>query len=407
MGLLTRGGTVILLIAAWLVAGTRLWRTSVPSSLDTGGLDVHRYFTDAQLAEAHRFSLFLELDWLLGTVATLVALVVLVRRAPRFAGGIGLGPIGSGVIVGMVTLVTLFFVGLPFALAEQIWSANHGLAPHDYVAWLVAPWAQLAFEAGYALVAIVVVMALGRWLGRNWWLAGAPIFVALAVSFVFLQGYLAASGTTQLDRSYRPMIAELERREHVHPPVRELKVSDWTDQANAFSAGLGPSTHVVVWNTLLDGGYARDEVRVVLAHELGHVAHRHLWKLLGWIALIGFPIALLVAEVTRARGGIGSPHAIPLAFLVVVVAGLVAAPFQNAVSRRYEAEADWSALKATNDPRAMTKLFERFQVEGLVEPSPPAWEYLWRETHPTIAQRIAMAQRWASANRPAASRAGS
>ncbi len=190
---------MILLIAAWAVGGTRLWRTSVPPALDTGGLDVHRYFSNLQLAEAHRFSLFLQLDWLLGTVATIVALIVLVRRAPRFAGKIGLGPIGSGVIVGMVTIVTLFFVGLPFAFAGQWWTARHGLAPHDYLAWFLAPWATLSFEAVYGLIVIVIVMALGRWLGRSWWLLGAPLFVGLAVAFVFLQGFVAAGGTTAHD----------------------------------------------------------------------------------------------------------------------------------------------------------------------------------------------------------------
>jgi STE24 endopeptidase len=409
MGVLARGGTLILLIAAWAVGGTRLWRTSVPASLETGGLDVHRYFTDAQLAEAHRFSLALQIDWLLGTVATIVALLVLVRRAPRFAGKIGLGPIGSGVIVGMVTLTTLFFVGLPFAFFEQWWSARHGLAPHDYLAWLIAPWATLSFEAMYALVVIVIVMALGRRLGRNWWLAGAPVFVALTVLFVFLQGFIAASGATALEPQYRQDVAALEEREGVHPPVRQLEVSDWTDQANAFAAGLGPSTRVVIWDTLLDGRFSRGEVRVVVAHELGHVAKRHLWKLLGWIALIVFPLAFLVAEATRVRGGIGSPHAIPLAILVLTVAGLATAPVQNAVSRRYEAEADWAALQATRDPAAMKRLFETFQETGLEEPSPPAWEYVLRETHPTLAQRIAMAERWraATASRPAASPAGS
>ncbi len=192
--------------------------------------------------------------------------------------------------------------------------------------------------------------------------------------------------------------------------MRQLEVSGWTDQANAFAAGLGPSTRVVIWDTLLDGRFSRGEVRAVVAHELAHVARRHLWKLLGWIALIVFPVAFLVAETTRARGGIGSPQAIPLAILVLTLAGLASAPVQNAVSRRYEAEADWAALQATQDPAAMKRLFRTFQETGLEEPSPPTWEYVLRETHPTLAQRIAMAERWraaASASRRAASPAGS
>jgi hypothetical protein len=57
----------------------------------------------------------------------------------------------------------------------------------------------------------------------------------------------------------------------------------------------------------------------------------------------------------------------------------------------------------------MKRLFRTFEETGLEEPSPPAWEYVLRETHPTLAQRIAMAERWkaATASRPAASPAGS
>jgi STE24 endopeptidase len=397
IGWLARIGMVIVLVAAWVVGGTRLWRTSVPSSLRTDGLDMGRFFTSAQLQEAHRFSLFLELDWLLGTVATLVALVVLAVRLRAVAGRIGLGPIGSGVIVGMVTLTTLFLVGLPFAFAAQWWRARHGIAPRDYLSWLTAPWATLASEATFALVAIAVVMALARRLGRAWWVAGAPAFVALAVGFAFVQGYSSESGTTALKPAYRAEVAALKRREHVHVPVRQLKVSDWTHEANAFAVGIGPSTRVVLWDTLLDGRFSRGEVDVVVAHELGHVARRHIWKGLGWLALLAFPVAFLLAEATRPVGGLGRPAAIPLAFLVLTLASLVASPVENAVSRRYEAEADWAALQTTRDPAAATALFRGFARTSLEEPNPPGWAYVLLENHPTLAQRIAMAQRWRAA----------
>jgi STE24 endopeptidase len=402
MGSVARWATVILLIAAWAVGGTRLWRTSVPGNLDTGGLDPGRFFGAARLAEAHRYSLVLDLISIAGIVATLVALAVLARRAPRFAKGIGLGPIGSGIVVGMVTLVTLWFTSLPFGLAAQWWAARHGLAPHDYLAWLAAPWATLSFEAAYALVAIVVVMALARALGRNWWLAGAPVLVGLSVLFAFLGGFVAASGTTQLPPRLRGEVAALEQQQRIDVPVRELKVSDWTSQANAFTAGLGPSTRVVVWNTLLDGRFSPAQVRVVVAHELGHVERRHLWKSLGWLALIAFPVAFLVAEATRPAGGLRSPAAIPLAFLVLTLAGLAASPLENAVSRRYEAEADWAALQATRDPAAATALFRSFARTSLEQPDPPLWDYVLFQNHPTLAQRIAMAQRWAQSARKSA-----
>ncbi len=383
----------------------------MPGSLHTGELDVSRYFTASQLAEAHRYSRVLDLVWLAGTLATVVALAVLAFRLPPVARRIGLGPVGSGVIVAMVVLTTLFFVELPFAFFVQWWSARHGLAPHDYLAWLAAPWTALSFEAGSVLVVVVVVMALARRLGRNWWIAGAPVFVALAVCFAFLQGFVAAIGTTPLERGYRADVSALQRREGVDVPVSQLKVSDWTHEANAFATGIGPSSRVVVWDTLLDGRFTRGEVDVVVAHELGHVGKRHLWKGLAWFALLAFPLAFCVAEATRPAGGLGNPAAIPLAFLVLALASLATAPLQNAVSRRYESEADWAALQATGDGASATRLFRRFERTSLQEPSPPGWAYVMLGTHPTLAQRIAMAQRWrratASRRAAAAPRAGS
>lgn len=401
---------LILLIAAWAVGATRLWHTDVPGSLNVSGLDVTRWFTARQLEHARSYWRFVEVDWALGTIATLVALAILAWRAPRIARGIGLGPIGSGVIVGMLTLVTLWFVALPFSFAQQWWDARHGLAPHDYLAWLAAPWASLAFEVDYALVVIVFVMWLARRLGRGWWLVGAPVFVGLAVLFAFLQGFVAVSGTKAAKPALRARIVRLEQAEGVAVPVRVQKVSGWTKEANAFTSGIGPSTRVVVWDTLLDGRFSRGEVNVVVAHELGHVARKHIWKGLAWVALLAFPAAFLIAEATRSQGGLGRPGAIPLAFLVLTVASLLALPIENAVSRRYEAEADWAALQATRDPAAAAQLFRSFQRTSLQEPSPPAWDYWLLENHPTLAQRIAMATRWKAAvttGRAAAPRAGS
>jgi len=100
--------------------------------------------------------------------------------------------------------------------------------------------------------------------------------------------------------------------------------------------------------------------------------------------------ALLVFAVTRPRGGLRNPANVPLAILVFTVFGLVTSPLENAVSRRYEAEADWRALVATKDPAAARRLFVQFVPTTLEEPDPPGWDYAFLENHPTIAQRLAM-----------------
>jgi STE24 endopeptidase len=396
---MTRTVTLAVGVVAWCGCAWLLARTSVPS-LSLGGFDQHGYFTAAEIGRAARYAHGEQALWLASTAATLIALLVLAVRLPRTARDMGLGRIGSAIVVGMVLLVTLWFVGLPFSLADLWWQHHWGLGPFDILAWLNAQWAVLAPEVVSALLSIVLLVGLaGRF--RRWWLVAAPVFVAIAALYAFGSAYLLAAATHPLrDAALRSDVVRIERIEHVSgTPVRVQDVSAWTSQANAFTVGFGPSTHVVVWNTLLDGRFSRGEEDVVLAHELGHVRSRHILKALGWTALIVGPTLWLVGLALRRRGGIGDPANLPLAILVLTVLALVTAPLQNAVSRRYEAEADWRALNATRDPASATKLFRSFERTSLEQPSPSLWDYLWLENHPTLMQRIAMAERWRQRNR--------
>jgi HAE1 family hydrophobic/amphiphilic exporter-1 len=91
--------------------------------------------------------------------------------------------------------------------------------------------------------------------------------------------------------------------------------------------------------------------------------------------------------------------AVPLSLLVLVVLGLVALPLQNLVTRRMEAEADWSALRATHDPAAARRLFANFVRATLSDPDPPTWDYVLLENHPTLLQRAELATLYAERRR--------
>jgi STE24 endopeptidase len=176
-------------------------------------------------------------------------------------------------------------------------------------------------------------------------------------------------------------------------------VGDETSAANAFSVGIGPSRRVVLWSTLLDGRFGERQVRFVLAHEYGHQARRHIPKGIAWYALFALPGAYLIARATRRRGGMAEPAAVPLSLLVLVVLQLAGLPLQNVVSRRIETEADWMALRTTHDPAGDRRLMQSFARTSLVQPDPPLWSYLLVDDHPTIMQRIALANTWAARER--------
>ena len=384
--------------AGWLVAAVFLWRTSVPSNLDVGGLDVHRFFSSHALTRAEHYQRFANVLWALQLLANVVALGVLAWRAPRMVRTLGLGRVGAGVIVAMVVLVTLWFVSLPFGFAQQWWDARHGLAPHDYVSWIFAPWAALSFEAFFVLVAVSIVLGLAGWLGDRWWLVGGPVFVGVVAAFAFLFGYVSEVGTHGVESSrLRADVRVLERREGVTgTPVHVQDISDVTNQANAYASGFGPSANVVLWDTLLDGRFTDREIEAISAHELGHVARDHLWKGIGWFALFALPSAWLLAYLTDRRGGLDRPSVVPYAVLVVVAIQLALLPATNVVSRRYEAEADWMSLETTRDAAASASLFRKFAAEALDEPRDPAWVHVMLATHPDLADRVAMARAWAA-----------
>ena len=381
---------------AWLVAAPLLWRSKVPGALSLPSLSPSDYFSASELSRAERYERFLRIDIVLSLVATIVALLVLVRRAPRLARGTGLGPIGAGMIVGMITLAVVWAVNLPFDVAARWWDQRHGLAEGSWIDWLVEPWAQLGGEVLFVMLQIAIVMILARRYPRNWWLPVTPIFLGLATLALFVSPYLFAfSVDPPKSPQLRQDVRSLELREGIEgTPVDVEKVSDLTTQANAFAAGLGPTTRVVIWDTLLDGRFSRGEIRFVLAHEFGHVARGHLWKGIGWAALFAFPLAFALAQITRRRGGLADPGVLPYGVLVLVLLQVVFTPAQNVVSRHTEAEADWVALRTTRDPDSGRGLFEKFQETSLEQPNPPTWSYLFLDTHPTLMQRIAMTEAW-------------
>ena len=95
---------------------------------------------------------------------------------------------------------------------------------------------------------------------------------------------------------------------------------------------------------------------------------------------------------SRAPPTLRDPRAIPRAALALVLLQLAALPLANAVSRRYEAEADWVALRLTGDPESAEALFRRFARTNLSDPDPPWLLHALLGTHPTPAERVARAR---------------
>jgi Zn-dependent protease with chaperone function len=373
--------------AAWAVAAWLLWQSSLPA-YHLPHLDPRTLFPPHVLHRADDYSDGARLLWLGGLLAELVVLGVYARYGIRFARESAAGPIGTGMLLGMLGFALVWAAQLPVAVLSVWWRHRYGL-DGSYVQATIGNWLALAGAFLFLCFALAIVMGLARRIGRWWWLAAAPCFIGLAILFAFVTPWLLGGS------GYRaPYVRRIERIEHVrHVPVRVL---DGFGEPNAFATGLGVSRRVFLWRPIVEPPFTRRMDRFVLAHELGHLAHNHIWKSVAWYALFAFPGAFLLALATRRRGGMGVPEAVPLAIFVLVVLQFLQLPLQNVISRHLEAEADWSALRATHDPAAGRQLFRLFASETLEDPSPPWWDYVLLENHPTLLQRIEMTRYYKS-----------
>jgi STE24 endopeptidase len=390
------------LVAAWVASAWLLSGTSVPDDLTLPPVDVDAVFGAELVARAERYERFLYVDWALAQAALLATLAVYARRGARFARESAAGPIGTGLLLGMIGLALAWLAGLPFAVAALWWDRRHGLSSTGYADLVLGGWLGLGGTFVALALALVVVMLLARRLGSWWWLPGALVLAAIAAVLVLVEPWVTSGLEPVRDQRVERAYDRFRHAEGVGDvPLRVERVSGDTTLANAYAFGIGPSRVVVLWDTLLDGRFTSPEVDVVLAHELGHHSSHHIPKAIGWFALFALPGAFVLMLATRRRGGMGEPAAIPLALLVVVILQLVAAPAEGLVSRRMEAEADWKALRATRDPAAARGLFRELAATSLGDPSPPRWAQLLFGTHPTLADRVAMADAWAAARRAA------
>ena len=386
------GLLVAALAAGWGLAAWALWQTEVPDGLDLPEVAATEVLSQAQLDEVRSYETFLRVSFLLSLVVVVVAFALYARYGERFVRESAAGRIGTGMLLGMLGLAFLWLVQVPFGLADLWWERRHDVSELGYGTWLVENWFALGGEFLFICLALLIVMGLAGPLRNWWWIPGGAVFTGLALLFTFITPFLLPA---QVDAPPEVVAETQSLAEEQGEGEIDVRVADVNayEGPNAAAAGLGPTRRIVVWDTLLES-FGEDEVRVVLAHEVGHHARDHLWKSVAWYALFAFPGAFLIAWATRRRGGMREPTAVPLALLVLVVLEFVALPAQNAITRNLETEADWVALEATEDPEAARELFSGFSEQGLIDPSPPTWAFVMMETHPTMAQRIAMAEAW-------------
>jgi len=389
--------TLALAATLWIWAANSLWTSGspVPSSVHLPELDASDYFSASFLERSASYERFLYVVGLLATLTLLVVLALYARGGHRLMRESAAGRVGTGILLGMLGFAIVWLAEVPFGLTAVWWERRHGVSHQGYVEWLIGCFLELGSTFLFLALALAVAMGLAGVLRRWWWALAAPIFVAIALLFTFLSPYLVPDTHPLRGRRLVADARALERTEGVDGArLRVQDVHESTTAPNAEATGFGPTRSVILWDTLLDGRFSDAEVRVVLAHEIAHLAHDDPLRGVAWGALFGIPIWALIALLARRRGGMARPESVPLVVLGLVVLQLLASPLVNAVSRHVEAAADWGALNATREPTTQRDAMRKLSTASLSDPDPPVWTQVLFGTHPTAMQRIELARAW-------------
>jgi STE24 endopeptidase len=167
-----------------------------------------------------------------------------------------------------------------------------------------------------------------------------------------------------------------------------------TRPKSAAVVGLGRERRILIGDTLLTL-CSHDEIEAVFAHELGHVALHHTWKLLAGGAassVIGFYLLYLVLGPSTVALGFEGPAdiaAVPVLMLWHAVFGFLSKPLQTAYSRHLEKQADLFLLDKVEKPETLASALTKLADRNLSDPAPSRLVEVLFYTHPPIAKRIA------------------
>lgn len=314
---------------------------------------------------------------------------------------------GWQVLLGVFALAVIGrLVTLPLSAYGEVVRHRYGLSTRSWGLWARDVVVSTAMDAAMTALAVLALVWLARRAPRAWWALAAAGAAGLVVIGSFLWPVIVEPAFNSFESMPAGQLRTdlLALAEENGTPVQDVLVSNAsrrTTALNAYVSGFGSTRRIVVYDTVLDR-LPDEQIAAITAHELGHVATDDVLTgtLLGalggagGVALLGW--ALTSPRLLRRAGaeGPGDPAVVPLALLLVAVGTLVATPVQNLVSRQVEVRADVHALDLTRDPEAFVAMQRGLAGSNLSDPSPPAAWHRYFGSHPTVAERIALAEDW-------------
>ncbi len=281
---------------------------------------------------------------------------------------------------------TCRFVSLPdggqFGCADDVFLDS---LPQESQAEGIAAWLEERWIVALACVAVISIMLV---IGYFFGLPAAAERIALRIPME-TESAIGNESLTFLDEKgwLKPTDLSFDQQAKIRDnfsvlcrglPFQEYYVLEFRRGgifgANALAL---PGGIIIITDEMVEASKDMEEVMAVLAHEIGHVEHRHAMRSVLQSSAIGVVVATLTSDAATLSAAITS--------LPVLLA-------QTKYSRDFETAADDFAFKLLKQngysPMAFASLMERLAKENGHQLQTPEWI----STHPVSSKRVARAR---------------
>lgn len=241
-----------------------------------------------------------------------------------------------------------------------------------------------------------------------YWVIGGAAIYALIQYFLAAKLAVAMTGAQEIEKRDNPRLYRIVENLAITNGMPTPKVYVIDDPApNAFATGRDPRHAIVAATTGIMEVMDDRELEAVMAHEMSHVRNydiRVSMIAFGLVSAIGIlsDIAIRMFFFSDRRENV-NPIVMVVGIVLIILAPIIAAMVQMAVSRQREYLADASGVLATRDAEGLASALEKLGQYGrpmqkqntasahlfFNNPLKPGFFSKLFSTHPPLEDRIA------------------
>ena len=403
--------TIIFILFLLITSGVQLWlslrqakhvaahRAAVPEEFaDKITLKEHQKAADY----THTKGSFGRLNLVIGVVVLLLwTLGGGLEWIDNLVRSYGLGPLTTGVAVIIAFSIISSIIDIPSSLystfvIEEKFGFNKLTLKVFFIDMLKG--ALLSVVIGIPLI-LLVLWLMGS-AGDLWWLYAWAALTAFSIAMMWAYPKFISPIFNKFEPLEEGEVLDrvkglLTRTGFNSDGVFVMDGSKRSSHGNAYFTGFGKTKRIVFFDTLLKG-LSPKQVEAVLAHELGHFKHKHVFK--GMIVsmamtLVGFAVLAFLMKQEWFYTALGvqqsSTYMALLLFLLVSPAfTFFIGPIMSRWSRKHEFEADAFAAQQSDAGELISALVGLYKKNaGTLTPDPLYSAFY--DSHPPASIRIA------------------